>query len=238
MGKKTIPSFKTIGILGGMGPEATAEFYRRLIRQFQQQYGAQYDADYPEMIILNVPLPDVVGQATAQEQVKTILCEGVKKLEHVGAELIAVPCNTVAYYFKEMQQTTSVPILNLVQETAAKVRKSGITNVGLLGTAATIQHKIYHKALPQVTILTGDAAMQEQITTIILRIMAGKKTHADRKKLVECINTLKQQGAEKVILGCTELPLLIKNNPEVLDTLAILAEATVRQALKPEQQEP
>jgi len=204
--------YKTIGILGGMGPEATADLYLRIIQLFQQTYGAIYDSDFPEIIIVNLPIPDVVENANEQNLVKEMLIQGVKKLEKAGADFVAIPCNTVTYYIKEMKSAVSIPIMNILQETANEVRKSGIKQVGLLGTETTIRSKIYDTVLDDFQILTLEKPEQIETTKIIMNILAGKKKPEEKEKLLEFVRKLKNSRAEKVILGCTELPLLIQIN--------------------------
>ena len=224
--------YKTIGILGGMGPEATADLYLRIIQLFQREYGAIYDSDFPEIIIVNLPIPDVVENANEQSLVKEMLIQGVKKLEKAGADFVAIPCNTVTSYIKEMQNAVSIPIINILQETANAVKKSGIKQVGLLGTETTIKSRIYENFLRGFEILTLEKPEQIETTKVIMNMLAGRKNPEDRKKLLEFVQELKSKGAKKTILGCTELPLLIKNNSDTFDTLQILAESTVKTALK------
>ncbi len=222
--------YKTIGILGGMGPEATADLYLRIIQLFQQKYGAIYDSDFPEIIIVNLPIPDVVENANEQNIVKEMLIEGIKKLEKAGADFVAIPCNTVTYYIKEMQNAVSIPIINILQETANEVIRSGVKKVGLLGTETTIKSKIYNNVLRGLQILALEKSEQIETTKVIMNILAGRKNSEDREKLLEFVQKLKDKGAKKVILGCTELPLLIKVNVDVFDTLEILAKSTVERA--------
>ena len=224
--------YKTIGILGGMGPEATAELYLRIIRFFQQKYGAIYDSDFPEIIIVSLPILDVVENSDEQSKVKEMLIGGVQKLEKVGADFVAIPCNTVTYYIKEMQDAVSIPIINVLQETANEVIRSGVKKIGLLGTETAIKSKIYADVLANVQIYTLNEAEQKATTKIIINILTGKKSKEDRQKLTEFIQRLKNLGAEKVILGCTELPLLIRKNDDVFDTLEILLKSAVERATK------
>jgi|SRR3989344_2056477 len=222
--------YKTIGILGGMGPEATADLYLRIIQLFQQRYDAMYDSDFPEIIIVNLPIPDVVQNENEQNLVKEMLIEGVKKLEKAGADFVAIPCNTVTYYIKEMQSAVSIPIINILQETTNAIIKSGIEKVGLLGTETTIKNRIYDDVLRDFQILTLEKPEQIETTKIIMNILAGRKNPEDREKLLEFVQKLKKKGAKKVILGCTELPLVVKSNDDVFDTLEILAKSAVERA--------
>jgi len=224
--------YKTIGILGGMGPEASAHLYLRIIQFFQKEYGAIYDCDFPEIIIVNLPIPDVVEHPREENKVREMLINAVIKLERFGADFIAIPCNTVTYYFPEMQNAVSIPIINIIKETTNEVLKSGIKKVGLLGTEMTIKSNIYSNVLKNIQILTLNKTEQKETTKIILNILAGRKLDKDREKLTQFIQKLKDLGAEKVILGCTELPLAIKSNNDVLDTLEILAKSTVERATK------
>jgi len=224
--------YKKIGILGGMGPEATADFYLRIIRIFQKKYGAIYDSDFPEILIINLPIPDVVENPKEEDKVREMLINAVKKLEKSGADFIAIPCNTVTYYISEMKNEVSIPIINIIKETANEVSKSGIKKVGLLGTEMTIESNIYTNALKDIQILTLNKTEQKETTKIILNILAGKKSRKDRKILTQFIQKLRDLGARKVILGCTELPLAIKSNTDVFDTLEILAKSTVERAAK------
>ena len=224
--------YKTIGILGGMGPEATADLYLRIIQLFQQKYGAIYDSDFPEIIIVNLPLPDVVENTGEQSKAREMLIEGLKKLERAGADFVAIPCNTVAYYIKEMQDAVSIPVVNILQETANEVIKANVKKVGLLGTETTIKSNIYANVLKDFQVLILDEIEQKKTTKIIVNILAGRKTVGDKEKLVEFIRKLKNCGADKIILGCTELPLLIRENDDVFDTLEILAKSIIERAIK------
>ena len=224
--------YKTIGILGGMGPEATAELYLRIIKSFQKEYGAIYDSDFPEIIILNLPIPDVVENTNEQKGVQEMLVKGAEKLEKAGVDFIAVPCNTVTYYIKDIQGKVSTPIINLLEETAKNIMKKEIKTIGLLGTETTIKSEIYNNVLRNTSIITLEKEDQIETTKIIMNILAGDKNIEDEKRLLEFIQKLKEKGAEKVILGCTELPLLIKNNKETIDTLDILTKSIIKKTIK------
>ena len=220
---------KKVGILGGMGPEATAQFYLEIVRIFQQRYGAKYDSDYPEMIILNLPLSDVVEEKGSAEQIIKLLQQGVKKLEQAGADFIAIPCNTVMTFLPQMQEAVSVPFVSIVEETATFVKKRGFTQVGIVATQMTLRSRIYSQALGQ-SLIEPSAVQKSQITKIIMAVLAGGKKDEDRKILQEIIQDLRIRGAETIILGCTELPLLFTDE-NTIDTIKVLADAVVREAI-------
>ncbi len=221
---------KTIGILGGMGPEATAELYLRIIKSFQNERNAVKDSEFPEIILLSLPLPDVVESIEDEETARTMLIDGVKRLEESGAAFVAIPCNTVTYFMPDMKNAVSIPVLDILEETACVVRKSEHKKVGLLGTEQTIKSNIYKNALQEVEILTLPPTNQKEVTRIILRILSGKKLEEDKARLADFVGRLNSLGAESVILGCTELPLILRSYSGTLDTLEILANAVVKRA--------
>src|SRR3989338_2154244 len=201
--------YKTIGILGGMGPESTAEFYLRIIRLFQKEMNAVYDDDFPEIIIINLPLPDVVENKINDEDIKFMLIQCAKKLENAGADFVAIPCNTVSSCIDEMRNELSIPILNIVEETSREINSQNFKRIGLLATEKTIQDKIYSDFLKNVDLIIPEKNDQKTVTKIVLTILSGRRESENIEFLNCLIEYLKSRGAEKVILGCTDLPLLI-----------------------------
>ena len=209
-----------------MGPEATAEFYLRVIRLFQKKYGCVNDSDYPEMFIYNLPLPDVVN-STSRLNIQKYLKYGLKVLEQAGSKCIVSPCNTANTYFYCIK--SRVPIINIIDETIKLVD----SKVGIIGIKQTILSKIYQKKIRKKGceyILPNTRELQI-ITNIIMNILSGKKLSNDRLALLKIIKRFKKEKCKGVMLACTELPLIISQkdtNLKVLDTLQILAESTVR----------
>lgn len=223
--------YKTIGILGGMGPEATVELYGRIIKIFQGEFGAVFDSDFPEIIILNLPIPDVVETSLEQKKVKQMLIEGSRKIEVAGADFIAIPCNTVMLFLDDIKKNISIPTINIVEETTRQIKKSSFKNIGLLGTKSTINNNLYGKCLKNKTVRIPTIQEQEEITKIIVNILAGRKNNSDWKKIRTICLNLKKQGATKIILGCTDLPLLYRSD-DTIDTIDVLARAVVRESTK------
>lgn len=222
-------SFKKIGILGGMGPEATAQTYQEIIRIFQERFGAKYDADFPEIIIVSKPIPDVVERVENEQQTVALLNEGITQLATAGAEFAIIACNTVQRFLPELRKAAQLPILGIAEEVAKQLQ---FKTVGLLATEATMNARIFENALEPsgVTVVKPDKKEQTAITRIILNIMNGKKTDADKAMLLMIVDSLKLSGAEAIILGCTDLPLLITQDDvsvPLIDTTKINAEAAV-----------
>ena len=227
------PKRKIIGILGGMGPEATADLYMKIIKFSQKKYGAKYDCDYPQIIINSIPAPQMIDglDGKKREELLKVLKEGVKKLELCGVDFIVTACNTVCYFLPELRKTVSVPILSIIEETVKKGKEKKIKKVGLLATTTTVNERIYERKLAEFgikTILPGRDS-QYKTTEIIRKIIAGKKSKTDRTTLKSICEELKRKGADGVILGCTDLPLIIRKNnfgTEIIDSTEVLAESS------------
>ncbi len=222
--------WKTIGILGGMGPEATTEFYRRIIRICQQDYGAKYDFDFPPIFIYNLPLPDIV-ESSGDESVIKLLEEGFNKLKSVDCDFVAVPCNTVFYFTDKID--VDIPIVNIIEETFFEAKRRNLKKVGILSTTNTARKRLYESVFDGIEILQPSETEQERINEIILRVLTGFKVQEDKDYLKAICKELEKKGAEAIILGCTEIPLLISQKDceiEILDTLQILSEAVVKKA--------
>ena len=224
--------YKLIGILGGMGPEATADLYMRIIRILQNK-GAKYDADFPPIFIYSLPLPDIVENIKCEKVIVSMLIDGIKKLEKVGASSIAISCNSVFSYFKQIQNAVSIPIINIMEETAREVNKKGFKKVGILGTKLTIKQKLFDNSLKKYNIKVIKPTINQQkiITIIIMNILSGRKLKQDKLALISIIKYLQNKGAEAVILGCTELPLILSQkdvNIKIFDTMAVLATTVIK----------
>lgn len=203
---------KMIGILGGMGPEASVYFYHLLIEIAQEKYAAVQDTDYPPVVIYNLPLDDFdeTGIRNA-ESVRTQLIEGVQKLESFGAQYIVIACNTVHQFYAEMQGAVSIPIINIVSETAAEALRRGYTKVLLLTSESTNRSGLYRDACESVGLSTisVDGGDQEKLNEIILHVMAGTQGAADIQT-VDAIVKKTEGSGEAILLGCTELPLAVQ----------------------------
>lgn len=223
--------YKKIGIIGGMGPEATAKLYLRIIEIFQKEYGAKFDEDFPEIILINLPIPDVVKTVSEEVEIEKMLIDAAKRIESVGADFIVLPCNTVSYFIPKMRTEILIPIFNIVAETAKKTLEYNSKNIGIIGTKMTLRKNIYTKYFSKRYLILPTEPEQEAVTKIILNVLAGNKTKEDKNILEGIVQNLKDKGAQKIILGCTELPLLIQG-VELMDSLDILARICVEESIK------
>ncbi len=227
---------KIIGVLGGMGPESTAIFYHALIQQCQKQYGAQYDSDYPEIFIYNLPIPDVVEGLTKPEETLDALIGGAKKINSIGVDFMVMPCNTAHYFYPGMAKAISIPFICIFLATAKKIKSRDYTKVGFLSTETTVKYKSYDKDFEKngIELVLPEGDDKESLTKIIMNILAGRKLETDKEMLKQIIERLKTRGAKAIVLACTDLPILLKQENvdiEVFDTVEILAEATIQYSI-------
>ncbi len=230
---------RTIGVVGGMGPWSTLDFFEKVLRLTP----AQRDQEHLRLIIDNNPLiPDRVRAILDNGEDPTpALVATARNVESAGADLIAIPCNTAHAFFPAIQDAVRVPVLHIMAEVAraASGRLPGITRVGLLATTGTVAADLYQRAFrtPGVVVLVPDASGQRTIDRLIYAIKAQRVEDTLRVKGAEVGRRLVQAGAAAVILGCTELPLVLGEESlgvPILDSNLILAQAAVRLATSSE----
>lgn len=227
---------KIIGILGGMGPEATAELFFRIIRTTP----AKADQEHLRIIIDNNPkIPDRTeailrgGPSPLPELIKTGL-----NLEKAGAEFIIIPCNTAHHYLQDLANNLHVQVLDMIKLTAEKMQKEypEIRKVGLIATEGTVKSGIYDRSFSGfgLRVLTPSEGLQKDVTKAIYGHIKSGDLANGRKIVHSVARSLAAEGAQAVICGCTEVSLVIKDGDlpiPVVDPLQILAEAAVTEAV-------
>ena len=218
---------KSVGILGGMGPACSGHFFDVLVQNLNK-VGVLQDSDFPEIVHYSVPLPDwnetgfVIKSKENNEKIIKSLQYFVKKLSDVGVEIIAVPCNTIHFMYKEMQQATNIRILNILEETSNYIKNKNFKKVAIFGSRSTRDLGLYDFLDP----IKATDEEQTMIDNLIESVMCGKHTEEHKYKFKCMIENKFNDGAEAVILGCTELPLLIKKEDThvpLINTTEILA---------------
>lgn len=225
-------NIKTVGILGGMGPEASLEAYKKAIKYCQQKYNAVQDYDFPTIIIYNLPLHDF--DETGITNNKTVLAQLVdacQKLKKSGCKKILIACNTVHHFYNQIQNHVDIPVINLVEEVVIKAKSNANTS-GLLCSESTNKLKLYHKYANKhnLRLIEPNQKQQGTLNQIILKSMQGKNGEKETHQLLQIAEQQRQNGAENIILGCTELPLALKQNQtniQLLDSLQIGVEALI-----------
>jgi aspartate racemase len=228
---------KRIGILGGMSPESTVEYYQHITRTYTERFG---DYGYPEVIIYSVSFQPYVDWPNQDrwDLVAQGLSEAAQKLEAAGADLIVIATNTMHLVFDQVQASVTVPMLSLLDAVSDAILAQEIETVGLLGTRFTMERTFYQDALVSrgITVLVPNAQDREYVNAVIYdELVAGQIRDESRAGYVAIIRRLAEQGAEGIILGCTEIPLLISEENAgmpLFDTTVIHAEAALNYALE------
>ena|SRR6185369_8188224 len=225
---------KKIGILGGMGPLASATFYKDVVDSCVLKFNAQQDYEFPKIYLYSLPLTGFSERGFEEpELVRDQLVDAVKELEEMGCDFISIACNTVHHFHSDMQKAVEIKVLNIVEETVNEVKSLGIKTVGIMSSESTRNLGLYEKELKRnkVKAIHVDDKEQRELNQIILNIMGGKLELRDEILLKMIMNNLMEKGSEAIILGCTELPLLVRNMnlQEImyLDSLKILANKSV-----------
>jgi len=227
---------KRIGILGGMSPESTVEYYQYITHAYTERFG---DYGYPEIIIYSVSFQPYVDwpQQEHWDLVAQGLSEAAQKLEAAGADFIVIATNTMHLVFDQVQASVNVPMLSLLDAVGEAILARGMKMVGLLGTKFTMEKTFHQDALARrgIAVLVPDADDREYVNTVIYNeLVAGQIRDESRVGFVAIIKRLAERGAEGVILGCTEIPLLVSEADAGLplfDTTVIHAEAALNYAL-------
>lgn len=229
---------KMLGVLGGMGPLASAQFMLRLTLLTP----ATCDQEHIPSVLWSDPrVPDRTrGKLAGAEDPLPWLLRGIEGLQRAGCGAIAIPCNTAHGWFDEMQRAASVPIIHIVDAAAAELHRMSVPTgtIGVMGTQATLNMRLYQERLGcrgWNCIIPGQHEMDRLVGPAIALVKANRVADAFQP-LSEVVNTLAARGATAVVLGCTEIPLGIQAGPAdalkapVVDTIDALARAAIRWA--------
>ncbi len=222
---------KKLGIIGGLGPMATAYFMRRII----EMTDAATDQDNIEMVIYNMPsIPDRTGfiLGTNPESPLPKIIELANKLERENVDYIAMPCITAHYFHDQIADTVFVPVSNGIRETAQYLSERGITKVGIMATDGTATMHLFDSVFKDYDIkcIYPDSECQKLVMSIIYDdVKAGRPVKMEEFDLIK--TQLLEKGAEVILLGCTELSIVKRDNDvgeKVLDILDVLAQDCVK----------
>jgi aspartate racemase len=227
---------KTIGLVGGTGWISTIDYYRIINQEVNKRLGGQttgkivlYSVDFGEI--------DALHAKGDFEGVGALLTDASKKLVSIGADCILLCANTMHMHAERVQAAVPVPLIHIVEATAKQIRLKGMKRIGLLGTRMTMEREFYRKKLNDagIEVLVPDKDEREFIQrTINDELVKNLFLPKSKEGFLEIIERLKSQGAEGVILGCTEIPLLVKQEDTdlpVFDTTLIHSLAAVDFAL-------
>ena len=219
-----------LGVLGGLGPMSTFYFCETVTSHTL----ASCDADHIDMLISSrASTPDrtayILGKSS--ESPLPIMQKEARRLIDAGARLLVIPCNTAHYFYDGLTEISSVPILNIIEETVRYLKKRNITTFGLLATEGTVKSQSYHRLCKDLGMrcLTPSETDQKKISEIIYDAIKQNKP-VDLSVFREISDTLLREGCECLVLGCTELSLLRQSGLDdvvFVDSLEVLAYRTI-----------
>lgn len=222
---------KTIGIIGGMGPLATTDLFRKIVVHTQ----AACDQDHLRVLIdNNTAIPDrTAALLCGGEDPLPQMIKSARVLETAGADCLIMPCNTAHCFHAKVQEAVQIPVLNMLELTCRALQEKGIRCAGLLATNGTVQTQVYSKVAEKygLTLLAPDEEGQAAVMEMIYQGVKAGVTDFDTGKVCKAVEELLDRGAEIMILGCTELPLateLYQLDFPAIDPTLELAKGAIR----------
>jgi len=219
----------TIGIIGGLGPETGCNFCLNINNKFREMTGCQ-----PSLVLDNVAVPEQLEKEMINGRIPSEMLEllnaSAERLSNAGADFLVMPCNSVHVFFDSLKPRK--PMFSIIEACAEECIRRGIQKAGLLATGITVKEKLYAKKLLQKGIKTivPDAGQQKELNKIIIRVIHNRATAADKQFVIRVIKGMEKRGAEAVILGCTDFPLLVRQRDvevQLIDSLEALEELVV-----------
>lgn len=227
---------KSIGIIGGMGAAATCDLFNKIITMTD----AKSDQEHIHVLIdSNTNIPDRTKAILerGEDPVPEMVRSGIR-LQSMGADVLVMPCNTAHYFYDKITPFFDIPLLNMLKLTAQEIRKRDIRKIGLLATDGTIQSKVYHDVLTElgIDLVIPSSEKQMSVMDVIYKGIKASERNIDLAGFYDAIDDLFEQGAEILILGCTELPVafdIFHIDKPAIDPTAVLAEAAIQFVDKP-----
>ena len=202
---------RKIGIIGGMSPESTLLYYKYIVEEYRRRFK---NHSYPEIIIYSVNFQRFIDwiEDDDLESIKDELLKILYRLRAAGADFALIATNTMHIVYNELSKLSPIPLLSIIDAVGEEISKAGIHVVGLLGTKYTMTRSFYRDGLINynVKVVTPNEEEIEYINDVIFNeLVNGILKDESRRKFIEIINNLVMEGAEGVVLGCTEIPMLI-----------------------------
>lgn len=227
---------RTVGIIGGLGPETAAKFYLRIIFSCYEKHRNVR----PSILLWSIPLSykieeDLITKGKGEEKYLSYLLEASERLERGGADFLVMPCNTLHIFIDEIRKSVKTPVLSIIEETVKFLKQKRVEEVGILATATTIKHKLYQPKLKEngINSILPDDVIQKSLGEIISRLILNQMAGNEKKELYDIITTLSNGGKRIILLACTDLQLVLDEveGVEIYDTMKILADAAVKEIL-------
>lgn len=228
---------KTIGLLGGMSWESTQTYYRLINEGVKARLGGLHSAT---LVLYSVDFAEIEALQHAGDWAATarILSDAALSVQNAGADFLVIGTNTMHKVAPEIEQAIDIPLLHIADATAKVLNRDGIHRVGLLGTRFTMEQAFYRDRLKEagIEVITPEEAQRDEIHRVIYEeLCRGEIDPVSREAYLETVTSLSERGAQAVILGCTEIGLLIRQadtSVPLYDTTEIHAAQAVEQALR------
>ena len=222
-------SIKKIGVLGGIGPEATGEFYHKLIHNLQEKGLIKTNKDFPQIVINSIPAPELIYDKISDEDLQPYIL-GLKELDKFGVDFIIMVCNTIHLYYDKLQKEISTPILDLREELRELLKRRRIKSTLVIGTPKTIKQGLYR--FKNIKSFEPDENEIKQLTNAIFNFNKGMEKQKQVQKVRRICEKYLSKNAGTIILGCTEFAVMLgEENLPTINTIDILVDATTKKIL-------
>jgi len=218
-----------IGILGGIGPEATGLFYNRLIENLQQKGVIESNKDFPQIIVNSIPAPELVHSKIYEKELEPYVT-GLKELDSFGINFAVMVCNTIHLFYERLQKEIRVPIIDLRQELKKELEKKKINSVLIIGTPNTVKQGLYR--FDGIKCFEPNSEEIKILADAIFKFNKGENKEEQKTKAKKICGKYLELGTETVVLGCTEFAVMLGNEDiPAIDTIDVLVEATASRFL-------
>jgi len=226
---------KVVGIIGGMGPEATIDVFSKIVAATP----SRKDQDHLRIIVDSNPkVPSrykyIMGEG---ESPLPYLIESAKKLEGYGADFLLIPCNAAHHFYDQIQEKVGIPILHMAEEARRYTEsiRPGPQRIGLMASGSTVKSGVYQRVFrgSEIELILPTDQNQQRVSEGIYAFKKGMPTKEIERTLMSVVRSLIKMGAQAILLGCTELPVVLKgakSSVRLIDANDVLARAAVREA--------
>ena len=225
---------KTVGIIGGLGPETSSKFYLELLKSCQTINSLLR----PEILMNSVPInleveKDFINGVDKSKEYISVLTHAAQSLEKAGADFLVIPCNTVHLFIKEVRDAVNIPVLSIIDESIKFLKEKKLEKIGLLATQNTINSGIYAQPMTKngIKIELPKPEAQKLMGELIARLVSNHYSNKDKEELLKIIEQLSKKNIEAVLLACTDLQLIAPKNTKtkIYDSMKILVTATSKE---------
>jgi len=210
-----------IGVLGGIGPEATAEFYRKLVQGLQGKGVIKGNRDFPQIIINSIPAPELIHEKISEKELQAYI-DGLRELDGFGVDFIVMVCNTIHLFYARLQSEIRTPIVDLREEMRLFLMRNGIKSALVIGTPATVGRGLYRfSGIRYFELDRNDIGV---LSSAIMNFNMGIEKQRQAQRVMEICG--KYPSAQAIILGCTEFGVMMGGG-RTINPIDILVEATI-----------